>query len=189
MIANGKQKTISVEKEAKNKQSSIETHKRYETSQAIFEMCKAEYENEKERTNTIDTKIYIATALASGLLLLILETTNVESLFADISSLIKIMTCSMFVASLVSVCSSLVLLTLTIFTRNYVSLFPDSFLTVEVLSEEKELVEIAIANKYYECCLKNRDVNNKRCKKYNIAVASILLTIVFFLVFFILKLF
>lgn len=168
--------------------------KKYENASICFEVSKSEYENEKTRTNTIDSKIAIVTAIVTAVLLIIAETTDFNSLLSRTVSnareiiSVTVLICLIF-GSIALISIALVVLAITIITRRYSAIDPRWFAQVENLDEEKSIYYLIGSEKYIQCCEENRKVNGQRCKKYDLSVKLLTIGFILFLAFFVLKFF
>ena len=168
--------------------------KKYENASTCFEVAKSEYENEKTRTNTIDSKIAIVTAIVTAVLLIIAETTNFDSLFNrtvdNVKSIVSVsILLGLVFGSIILISIALVMLAITIITRKYKVLDSRWFAQVENLNEEKSIYYLNGAEKYILCCEENRRVNEQRCKRYDCSVRLLTIGFILFLLFFVLKFF
>ena len=167
-----------------------------ENPSIILDVCKNEYGIEKMRTNTIDSKVTIISAIVMGAIALIVKLLvdyddlslvgNVQGTKEFVGLLLKLFT---GFAAFFTFVASLIILLITIATRSYKAMDCKVFFDDKLLGIEKSAYQLEIANKYYLCLEKNRSVNERRCKFYNRSVILLLIGIALLTLFLIFKTF
>ena len=156
----------------------------------IFEICKSEYENERARTNTIDSKISIITAIVTALIVAIFATIDFSALLVrEINTVKDALFYGLLIflsfGALLTTAISLFTLLVSLMTRTYLAIDPFEYLKIEFLREENNYYYIICANKYAECSKHNREVNEKRCKKYNTSIVLLFIALILFILYYI----
>lgn len=155
------------------------------TAKVAFEICKSEYENERKRTNTIDTKASIVVALMGAVIPFAVQSKisicshvfENKGFFAGVVFIIS------FLALIIFSLCALFFMFKTISKRNYYALDVDYFTQWEHLQVGSTCYYLTCALFYNKTTNTNRKVNDTRIKDYQCSLRFIGASIVSFLMF------
>lgn len=161
-------------------------------SYTIFDVCKSEYESEKARTNTIDFKASIVSAIVTAALALVIQALDLGNLFnmsiPDKGSLIAfVWVVIVGTLSFLSFLTALILLLATLFTRTYQYIDCYTYLDSKELSLKDDDYRCDVAKKFVECLDINSAANGRRCRLYNFSIGFLLAGVVLLTVLLFLK--
>lgn len=149
---------------------------KYKSGEIFLDICRSEYESEKNRVNTIDSKTNIVITLLSVFFVSITEVINFKTIFSySVSNFVEsifptILILTMLGAIVTSFISILCFLKV-IFTSSYQCID---------LKYDKELYSITLAHFYIQATEINRNVNDKRIKIYKKGMIFLIVSIFLF---------
>ncbi len=160
----------------------------------FLDVCQKEYELEKTRTNTIDTKATIVSAIVMGAIAVAADKSDFGDLstikIADTRELILLLSkLSMWGLAFFCFVASLIILLIVISMRPYRFIDCRVFSDEKLLDDEQCNYQRELANQYIGCVVNNRGVNEKRSKLYKASVVVLLVGIAIFALFMPLKIF
>ena len=155
------------------------------SAEVLLEVSKAEYENEKSRTSTIDSKANIVITLTSVFFVAITQAINLKKLFSvEVNrfqdSLLPAVLCLSILGALVMSVLSVVFILRVIFMQEYIRINAADFYRKDVLNADKKQVQILFSNRYIGATEHNARVNDQRAKAYQKGVIFLIVGIVLF---------
>lgn len=140
--------------------------------QTLYDSAKDEYNSERERSSTIDTKASIALPVLSAFFLAVANECDYYALFKlPIGTLpeLLIALCLFFLytAALVFSAMSAAWAVRTIYPRTYTTLSSEHFYDEALLKEPAETIRIGIAAKLIEATQNNKEQNDTRMSLYS----------------------
>ena len=158
---------------------------KYKSGEIFLDICRSEYESEKNRVNTIDSKTNIVITLLSVFFVSITEVINFKTIFSySVSNFVEsifptILILTMLGAIVTSFISILCFLKV-IFTSSYQCIDLEYFYNIDQLKYDKELYSITLAHFYIQATEINRNVNDKRIKIYKKGMIFLIVSIFLF---------
>ena len=174
-----------------------ETHdrnkKKLTAAPVLLEIARAEYQNERTRTSTIDAKTGITLPIIATYFFLVLQYTDIKKEFLspiDMQNIAAVLYSVLpplcYLASLAFSAISLLYLFRTITMQEYEAINPEHFRQTEMLEETKER-SAAIIRPFIESTNKNHEVNSRRCRFYVLGWRYALISLAIFIVYVFLK--
>ena len=142
----------------------------YESSEIFLSMVQTEYQNEIDRSAALDSKVGISIPVISTYFFLIVQETDIQNLWnftlnAEISVL-QIIVSLLYSVAIVTAIISLILMILSIMTRNYKKVAVKEFDNAKEMSRSKEHIAAIIATYYVLAIEWNTSQNNKKAQEY-----------------------
>lgn len=168
--------------------------KKLPAAPVLLEIARAEYQNERTRTSTIDAKTGITLPIIATYFFLVLQYTDIKKEFLspiDMQNIAAVLYSVLpplcYLASLVFSAISLLYLFRTITMQEYEAINPEHFRQTEMLEETKERFSAAIIRPFIESTNKNHEVNSRRCRFYVLGWRYALISLAIFIVYVFLK--
>lgn len=157
----------------------------YKSGEIFLDICRSEYEHEKNRTTTIDTKTNIVITLLSVFFVSIIEVINLKTIFtypvsSFVESIFPTVLLVLIIGAIVTSFISLLCFLKVIFTSSYQCIDLKYFYDIKKLKYEKELYSITLAHFFIEAIEANRIVNDKRIKIYRKGMILLIVSIFLF---------
>lgn len=140
--------------------------------QTLYDTAKDEYNSERERSSTIDTKASIALPVLSAFFLAVANECDYYALFQlPIGTLPELLSAILlfllYTAALACSTTATVYAVRTIYPRTYTTLSSEHFYDEALLKEPAETIRIGIAAKLIEATQNNKEQNDTRMSLYS----------------------
>lgn len=168
--------------------------KKLPSGPVLLDIARTEYQNERARTSTIDSKVGITLPIIATYFFLVLQYTDVKREFLapiDMQSvatvLYSILPPLCYLASLIFSVLALMSLFRAITMQKYDAINAEYFRKTEFLEESQERFSAAMVKCFIVATNKNNDVNEKRCRFYVAGWRYVLISLIIFIVYVFLK--
>ena len=145
----------------------------FQSGEVLFDIAKSEYQNEHSRTSVIDSKVGIALPIVATYFFLVLQYSDVKTIFAnkvDTTSVATVLYSVsppiLYIATLLFAVLSLVFLFQSIVTHSYKTIDPASFNEKEKLDLSKATFSAVMVTYYIRATDHNRNTNDSRVVLY-----------------------
>lgn len=165
----------------------------FPSGEILFDVAKTEYQNEFDRSNTIDTKVGIALPIIATYFFLVLQYRSIPAIFAnpiDMTSvgnaILSIIHPILLVLSLIAAGVSLALLFFSIITHTYSTIDVGYFYDGNKLKDQPTDYAAKMVHYYIEATKLNKETNDKRVQQYKFGWGSAMISLIFFVCYVIL---
>lgn len=140
--------------------------------QTLYDTAKDEYNNERERSSTIDTKASIALPVLSAFFLAVANECDYSALLQlPIGTLPELLSALflflVYTSALACSTTATVYAVRAIYPRSYMTLSSEYFYDEALLKEPAETIRIGITAKLIEATQNNKEQNDKRMSLYS----------------------
>ena len=145
----------------------------YESSELFFSMAQIEYQNEKERTSTLDSKLGISLPVISAYFFMVIQDTNIGKLLESAWNYQKspvskgeYIALALYLVAALAAIISLFHMVRAVMNRNYGSVDMKAFYTAKEMSRPKEQFLAIMINAYLVILEYNRKQNSQKAMEY-----------------------
>ena len=154
----------------------------------LMNVAESEYGNEHNRTSIIDNKTSIVLPIVSAYSLTIAQMNDYTNIFSsNITSFANLLAPGLlfvtYTTSLVLALIAVVLLVIVISTKDYCNISPSDLYDEDYLKEESVFLRTELTNLYISASKFNKNVNDKRIKKYRLSWKLTIVSIIIFVVY------
>lgn len=157
----------------------------FSSGKEFCNLCKSEYDGERERTKVIDSKTNIVISFTAVFFVALTQTISLAKLLnfkiTTVGSvLLPVLALSLIIGALVLTLISIIFFARVICMHTYLVIEPRDFYDNDILSSNQNDFAVLLATKYIEATQTNCIVNNKRTKSYCKGLILLIISIALF---------
>lgn len=154
----------------------------YKSGKAFCELCKSEYDSERNRTSVIDSKANIVLSFSAVFFVALTQAINLAKLLqieikAIGTLILPILALILIVGSLAIALTAIIMFACVICTHTYNIIDPAQFYDDDILTAEPNDFAITLALSYKSATENNCNVNTKRTVLYNKGLILLIVSI------------